>query len=176
MCMCRGKWNQATSPGETDWGSYPMLFMKESCPTVRSLHLSRLPRAFISLSSLYSAFSFLSQPLTPWAHSPVFHSSGLLYHFSVSIKISLWTGPTRPPSPLCTCSQNMWWYWNSCLLAKTDALTHDLSFTQNKSVSSMCLIGSCNFGALEVKLIRQVNNLCAFKNYDKYDSWFISIM
>lgn len=82
------KTNQATSPGETDRGSYPMLFMKESCPPCQ-ISLSLLSCAFISPSSLYSSFSFLSHLLTPPAPSPVFHLSGSPHLFSESIRISL---------------------------------------------------------------------------------------
>lgn len=67
-----------------------MLFMKESCPPCQ-ISLSLLSCAFISPSSLYSSFSFLSHLLTPPAPSPVFHLSGSPHLFSESIRISLWT-------------------------------------------------------------------------------------
>lgn len=96
VCLCVRVWwgekktNHTTSPGETDWGSYLMLFMKESCPPCQ-ISLSLLSCAFISPSSLYSSFSFLSHLLTPPAPSPVFHLSGSPHLFSESIRISLWT-------------------------------------------------------------------------------------
>lgn len=161
VCVCWEKRNQATSPGETDWGSYPMLFMKESCLPLSDLSVS-LPPMPSSLSLLFILIFFFSLTST--------HPSSTLSCISfIWLSISFlriyqdFTLNWFPPS-LRTCPWHLWWNWNSCLMAKTGALTHDLSFASNEITPESF--------ALEDELMRRVNNLCAFINDDMKSDWW----
>ena len=160
VSVCWEKRNQVTSPGETDWGSYPMLFMKESCPPLSDLSISLLSSSLSLL--LYIPLFLFSHIESPLQHTPLYFIHLALRIFSQNLsgfhfELVLLPPPPPPhslssslslslPLSFCACPRHSRWNWNSCLTAKTGVSSHDLSLVPKKDHSQKSPgIGSCRF-------------------------------
>lgn len=136
-------------PGHIPWGERLRLIsnaLSERELSLRQISLSLVsPCLHLSLLFIFSFF-FSLRTTHPSSTLPCISFIWLAVSFLRIYQDFTLNWSPQPPTPytvsLCTCPQNPWRNWNSCLLAKTDALTHDLSFTLNKIAAEILGLGA----------------------------------